>query len=71
MLKGMHPHLASLFGISYEHQGWITGKRIGISRNLGPAQVRKMRKLGKFPPAKRFIPHLYANLAIKARDIHQ
>ena len=54
MLKGQHPSLAREYGIEYINQGRVTDRRIGHSRNVGPVQVSKMRKLGKFPKGRRF-----------------
>lgn len=57
LLKGIHPSLAKQFGIRYENQGWVYGRRIGHSKNIGPVQVKKWRDLGMFPPAKRWITY--------------
>ena len=57
LLKGLHPSLAKLFGIRYENQGWVYGRRIGHSKNIGPVQVKKWRDLRMFPPAKRWITY--------------
>src|SRR5665213_2362470 len=54
-LKGLHPSAARTFGIRHLYQGWVTGRRIGHSKNIGPVQVRKWRNLGVFPPAKRWV----------------
>jgi hypothetical protein len=54
MLKGMHPSLCRTFGIRYENQGWVTGKRVGHSRNIGPARRREMREQKLYPPAQRW-----------------
>jgi hypothetical protein len=56
MLKGEYPSLAREFGIRPVYQGWVTGKRIGCSKNVGPYQVAEMRKQGKHPPARRWVP---------------
>ena len=56
MLKGMHPALARQFAIDHVYQGWVTGKRIGCSKNVGPAQVVEMRKQGRYRPARRWVP---------------
>ena len=55
LLKGLHPSLARMFGIRHEYQGWVTGRRIGHSKNIGPVQVKRWRGLGVFPPAKRWV----------------
>jgi hypothetical protein len=57
LLKGLHPSLAKLFGIRYINQGWVYGRRIGHSKNIGPVQVKKWRDLGVFPAAKRWITY--------------
>jgi hypothetical protein len=71
MLKGMFPSMARNFGIRPEPQGWVTGRRIGHSRNLGPVQVAALRRLGKHPPASRWIHGKYdrdrVNLATMTR----
>jgi hypothetical protein len=59
MLKGMFPTVARDFGINPEYQGWVTGRRIGHSKNIGPVQVARMRKQGKFPRAIRWIQNKY------------
>lgn len=59
MLKGMYPSLARDFGIRPEYQGWVTGRRIGHSKNVGPVQLAHMRRLGKHPPASRWIHGKY------------
>jgi hypothetical protein len=59
MLKGMYPSMAQNFGIEAEYQGWVTGRRIGHSKNLGPVQLGIMRSLGKHPRARPFILGLY------------
>jgi hypothetical protein len=56
MLKGMHPALARQFAIEHVYQGWVTGKRIGCSKNVGPSRLAEMRKQGKHPPARRWVP---------------
>jgi hypothetical protein len=57
MLKGLHPTLARTFNIDHIPQGWVTGKRIGHSKNIGPVQVAEMRRQGVYPPARRWIPY--------------
>jgi hypothetical protein len=52
MLKGLHPSLCREYGIDYTNQGWIIGKRIGHSKNIGPARRREMRKQNLYPPAR-------------------
>ena len=59
LLNGMYPTVARDFGITPEYQGWVTGRRIGHSKNLGPVQVAHMRKQGKFPRAIRWIQNKY------------
>ena len=59
MLKGMYPSLARDFAIRPEYQGWVTGRRIGHSKNIGPVQLARMRSLGKHPPASRWIHGKY------------
>jgi hypothetical protein len=56
-LKGLHPSAARKFGIRHIYQGWVTGRRVGHSKNIGPVQVKKWRGLGVFPPAKRWISY--------------
>jgi hypothetical protein len=56
MLKGMHPSLAKVFRIQYENQGWVTGKRVGHSLNVGPGRRVEMRELGIYPPARKWVP---------------
>ena len=63
MLKGMHPMLARNFGIEHVYQGWVTGKRIGTSKNLGATQRRRWIRLGKYPPPKQWVPFKYAQYA--------
>lgn len=55
LLKGLHPSLAKRFGISHVYQGWVHGRRAGHSRNIGPMQVKRWRRLKVFPPAQRWI----------------
>lgn len=57
ILKGLHPTLARTFNIDHIPQGWVTGKRIGHSKNIGPVQVAEMRRQGVYPPARRWIPY--------------
>jgi hypothetical protein len=59
MLKGMYPSMARNFAIRDEYQVWVTGRRIGHSRNLGPVQVALMRRAGKHPAATRWIHGKY------------
>jgi hypothetical protein len=59
MLKGMYRTTAENFGIRHEYQGWVTGRRIGHSKNIGPVQLDHMRHLGKHPPARRWIHGKY------------
>jgi hypothetical protein len=54
-LKGLHPSIARMFKIQHAYQGWVTGRRIGHSKNIGPVQVKKWRNLGMFPPAQRWV----------------
>jgi len=56
-LKGLHPSAARRFGIRHIYQGWVTGRRVGHSKNIGPVQVKKWRGLGVFPPAKRWVSY--------------
>jgi hypothetical protein len=56
MLKGMYPGIAPRYGIRPSDQGWVTGKRSGFSKNIGPTQKRRLRKIGKYPPARQYIP---------------
>lgn len=57
MLKGLNPTLARMFNIDSSPQGWVTGRRIGHSKNLGPVQIARKRKEGIYPPARRWIPN--------------
>jgi hypothetical protein len=59
MLKGMYPSMALNFDIRHEYQGWVTGRRIGHSKNLGPVELGRLRRAGKHPPARRYIPGKY------------
>jgi hypothetical protein len=59
MLKGMFPSMARNFGIHPERTGWVTGRRIGHSKNLGPVELARIRDLGKHPPASRWIHGKY------------
>jgi hypothetical protein len=59
MLKGMYPSMARYFDIRPEYQGWVTGRRIGHSKNIGPVALGNMRRAGKHPPARRWIPGKY------------
>ena len=54
MLKGMYPSLARYFEIRSEYQGWVTGRRIGHSRSLGPVEAARMRDQGLHPKAQRW-----------------
>ncbi len=54
-LKGLQPSDARVFGIWHTYQGWVTGRRISHSKDLGPVQVKKWRKFGVFPPAKSWV----------------
>jgi hypothetical protein len=56
MLKGMHPALARRFNIEHVYQGWVFGKRVGHSKNVGPGQVAEMRRQGRYRPARRWVP---------------
>lgn len=67
MLKGMHPAMARNFAIEHEYQGWVTGRRIGHSKNIGPVQLQHMRRLGKHPPARRWIHGKYKG-AVRTPD---
>ena len=54
MLKGMYPSLARYFEINSEYQGWVTGRRIGHSKSLGPVEAARMRDKGLHPRAQRW-----------------
>jgi hypothetical protein len=54
------------FDIRPEYQGWVTGRRIGHSRNIGPVALNHMRRAGKHPPARRYIPGKYGQSPISA-----
>lgn len=54
MLKGMHPALARRYDILHENQGWVTGRRIGHSKNIGPVQVAEMFRQGRYLPPSRW-----------------
>lgn len=56
-LKGLHPSVARMFGIQHIYQGWVTGRRIGHSKNIGPVQVKRWRDEGVFPPARRWVTY--------------
>lgn len=43
MLKGLHPRHAKRFNIDHDYQGEVTGKRCGVSKNLGPTAIKRAR----------------------------
>ncbi len=55
MLKGMHPYWAAKFDIEHEPQGVVNGRRSGFTKNLGPTQKRRLRKLELYPKARYFV----------------
>jgi hypothetical protein len=59
MLKGMFPSMARNFAIEAQETGWITGRRIGHSRNLGPVELKRMISVGKHPPVQRWKHNKY------------
>jgi hypothetical protein len=70
MLKGMYPSIAHSFDIRPEYQGWVTGRRIGHSKNIGPVALDRMRRAGKHPPARRYIPGRYGQSAYFAAPVN-
>jgi hypothetical protein len=61
LLKGLHKPLAKKYGIRYRPQGFVTGKRIGHSKNLGPVERAKMCALGVHPKSKPWVENKYGN----------
>ena len=53
-LKGMEEVYAPYYGVKFEAQGVVHGKRAGISQNLGPKAKKELREAGRYPLAKPF-----------------
>ena len=52
MLKGMDPAWAAIYGINFEDQGAVNGRRCGYTLNLGPTEKKKMRAAGQYRHAR-------------------
>jgi hypothetical protein len=59
ILKGLYPSMARNWDIEAEYCGWVTGRRIGHSQNIGPVEMERMILAGQFPRPKRWIHAKY------------
>jgi hypothetical protein len=59
MLKGQRYLDAIKFQISPVKQDIIHGRRSGFTKNLGPAQKKRLRTAGLYPQARYYVPDLF------------
>jgi hypothetical protein len=59
LLKGLYPSMARNWDIRPEYCGWVTGRRIGHSQNIGPVEMERMIIAGQFARPKRYVQGKY------------
>jgi hypothetical protein len=59
MLKGLRESMAENWDIRAEYCGWVTGRRVGHSQNIGPVEMERMILAGQFERPKRYVKGKY------------
>jgi hypothetical protein len=55
LLKGNYPSKARDWDIRPEYCGWVTGRRVGHSQNLGPVERERWYVAGRIPRPKHYV----------------
>lgn len=58
-LKGMYPSMARNFDVRPEYCGWVTGRRVGHSQNIGPVERERWILAGKLARPKQYVINKY------------
>jgi hypothetical protein len=59
LLKGMYPSMARNFDVRAEYCGWVTGRRVGHSQNIGPIERERWILAGRLQRPQRYVINKY------------